>query len=63
MPGLLKKYGVDLPNVRNNFHLNDKEKLENLVKKAGFKNILIWDQFCPYDIFDEKEFWLALNIY
>lgn len=40
VPNILRKY-IDLPLIRSNFHLSSKEKLNFLMKNAGFRNIYI----------------------
>lgn len=40
VPNILKKY-IDLPLIRSNFHISSKDKLNFLMKDAGFRNIYI----------------------
>ena len=53
---ILVKNGVELPNDRTNFHLNDKKLLIKMFENAGFKNILCWSQFFAYNFKTEEEF-------
>lgn len=56
VPKVLRKNGIELPNERSNFHLGDREKLMNMMKDAGFKNILCWYQFFGFNFQKEEEF-------
>ena len=49
-----EKYNIKKPNSRNKFHLSDKEKLRNLFTNAGFKEILIWEQFTPFEFLGDE---------
>ena len=56
VPKVLRKHGVELPNERSNFHLGEREKLMNMMKDAGFKNVLCWYQFFGFNFQKEEEF-------
>lgn len=56
VPMVLKKYGVELPNDRSNFHLNEREKVMKMMTEAGFKNVLCWYQFFPFNFDEEGEY-------
>lgn len=57
IPMVLKRHGIALPqDERSNFHLGDREELINLMKSAGFNNILCWYQFFAFNLSTEEDF-------
>ncbi|EAR83259.1 UbiE/COQ5 methyltransferase (macronuclear) [Tetrahymena thermophila SB210] len=47
---ILTEYGCLNTQIRSNFHLNNRQKLIQMMEEAGFTNIICWDQFSPYHI-------------
>lgn len=56
VPMVLKKYGLELPNERSNFHLSYRTKLMQMMTEAGFKNVWCWYQFFPFNYDTEEEY-------
>lgn len=52
---VFERNGVELPKIRSNFHLNDRDLLIKMFEKAGFKNILCWPQFFAYNFHNKKD--------
>ncbi|EAS06071.1 UbiE/COQ5 methyltransferase (macronuclear) [Tetrahymena thermophila SB210] len=48
IPQTLTENGCTYPQIRSNFHLNDREKLIKMVEDAGFTQVICWNQFSPY---------------
>ncbi|EWS73174.1 UbiE/COQ5 methyltransferase (macronuclear) [Tetrahymena thermophila SB210] len=56
VPSILhRQFGIKLPKVRSNFHLNDKQKLINMLEQFGFTNIVCWNQFQPFPYVDKDD--------
>lgn len=43
VPNVFKKFNVNVPQERSNFHLNDRNKLIEMFEKEGFTNITCWN--------------------
>lgn len=52
---ILGAEGIQLPKVRDSWHLNDKDSTIKLFANAGFKNILGWNQFIPFKPATEED--------
>ncbi|KAL4438926.1 hypothetical protein ABPG74_016646 [Tetrahymena malaccensis] len=62
VPSILnKQFGIKLPRVRSNFHLNDKQKLIEMLENQGFTNVICWNQFQPFPYVDQDDIQLLFN--
>ncbi|EAR95123.1 UbiE/COQ5 methyltransferase (macronuclear) [Tetrahymena thermophila SB210] len=61
LPSVLSQFGYQEPPIRSNFHLNNREKLIEMMQNAGFKNVICWNQFAPFHHTTEQEINNFLN--
>ncbi|KAL4479122.1 hypothetical protein ABPG72_008952 [Tetrahymena utriculariae] len=54
IPQVLTENGCTYPQIRSNFHLNDREKLIKMMEEAGFSQVICWNQFSPYHQSEER---------
>jgi ubiquinone/menaquinone biosynthesis C-methylase UbiE len=57
----LKKFGVDLPNQRSNFHLSKHEKIKDLFERNGIKKYKIQNTFIPYNYSKGEDYLFMLK--
>lgn len=55
-PTIFKKHGIELHPIRSSWHLNDREALIKRFEKAGFKDVVAWNQYVPFKEFTEDTY-------
>ena len=51
----IEEEALDLPKVRSNFHLNNKEKSMKMLEESGFVNVKSWQIFVPIKPMNDEE--------